>query len=274
MRVAVVGLGLIGGSVALAFEARGYDRNRAARDAARRVGIDACDSLADALEGTDVVFASVSTAETPELMVEISAAAPSAVLTDTASLKRSIVEAARELPTGVRFVAGHPMAGSHRRGVEFASAELFQGRPWALCRTVRTDDEAFARIAGLVRTIRARPVPMDAEAHDRLMTWVSHLPLAVASALTGAAFDGAGDGLAEVAGPGLLDSTRVASQPAALALELAMADPARLADAIDAVGGRLRGLAEALRRGDEAAVRAFFEEASERRNALIQPRAG
>jgi len=66
----------------------------------------------------------------------------------------------------------------------------------------------------------------------------------------------------------------VASQPAALALELAMADPARLADAIDDVDGRLRALAESLRRGDEAAVRAFFEEASERRNALIQPRSG
>ena len=208
------------------------------------------------------------------MLVEISAAAPSAVLTDTASLKRPIVEAARALPAGARFVGGHPLAGSHRRGVEFASAQLFQGRPWALCRTVRTDDDALAKIAGLVRTIRARPVPMDAEAHDRLMTWVSHLPLAVASALTGAAFAAAGDDLAEVAGPGLLDSTRVASQPAALALELAMADPARLADAIDDVDGRLRALAESLRRGDEAAVRAFFEEASERRNALIQPRSG
>ncbi len=270
-RVAVVGLGLIGGSIALAYGARGYDRNRPARDAARRIGIDARESMAEALEGADVVFAAVSTAETPPALVEISAAAPNALLTDTASLKRPIVEAAHELRASARFVAGHPMAGSHRRGVEFASAELFHGRPWALCRTARTDDEAFARIAALVRTIRARPVPIDAEAHDRLMTWVSHLPLAVASALTETSFAAAGDGLVEVAGPGFLDTTRVASQPAALAIELATANPVRLAEAIEDVGGRLNRLADALRRGDEAAVRKFFEQSSERRSALIQP---
>ena len=113
---------------------------------------------------------------------------------------------------------------------------------------------------------------MEADAHDRLMTWVSHLPLAVASALTGAAFSGAGPNLPELAGPSLLDTTRVAAQPIALALELAMADPAGLADAIDSVGAHLDRLADALRRGDEAAVRAFFEEASARRSALVQPR--
>jgi prephenate dehydrogenase len=269
-RVAVAGLGLIGGSIALAYGARGWDRERAARDAARRVGIDARDSLAEALEGAEVVFAAVPTAETPRALIEISAAAPGALLTDTASLKRPIVAAARELRAGTHFVAGHPMAGSHRRGVEFASAELFRGRPWALCRTARTDDEALSRISALVRTLHARPVPIEAEAHDRLMTWVSHLPLAVASALTGAAFAGAGEALPSLAGPGLLDTTRVASHPTSLALELALANPAALADAIDAVGGRLQTLASALRRGDEAAVRAFFEEASARRSALIQ----
>jgi prephenate dehydrogenase len=272
-RVAVVGLGLIGGSIALAYEARGWDRARAAREAARRVGIDARDSLEEALEGAEVVFTAVPTAETPQVLVELSGISPGALLTDTASLKAPIVETARELAAGARFVAGHPMAGSHRRGVEFASAELFRGRPWALCRTARTDEEAFARIAALVRTVHARPVPIDAEAHDRLMTWVSHLPLAVASALTGAAFSGAGEQLPSVAGPGMLDTTRVASQPVSLALELAMADPNGLADAIEAVGGRLDSLAGALRRGDEAAVRAFFEDASKKRSALIQPRA-
>jgi prephenate dehydrogenase len=272
-RVAVVGLGLIGGSIALAYHARGWDRSRAAREAARRVGIDARDSIEECLEGADVVFAAVPTSETPGVLVEVLARAPEVLLTDTASLKRPVVAAARELRAGSRFVAGHPMAGSHRRGVEFASAEMFKGRPWALVRTVRTDDASLAQISALLRAVQARPVPIDAEAHDRLMTWISHLPLVVASALTNAAFSSAGENLATVAGPGFLDTTRVASQPASLALELAMADPKGLADAIEAVGGRLQSLAGALRRGDEAAVRAFFEEASEKRHALIQPRA-
>lgn len=272
-RVAVVGLGLIGGSVALAYEARGYDQERAARDAARRVGIDARDSLAEALDGADVVFTAVPTGETPGVILEIAAAAPDALLTDTASLKQPVVEAARKLPKNAKFVGGHPMAGSHRRGVEFASAGLFRQRPWALCRTARSDDAAFAQLSALVRTVQAKPVPIDAAEHDRLMTWVSHLPMAVASALTGAAFEGAGEGLAAVAGPGLLDTTRVASQPVRLAVELALANPAALADAIEAVGGRLSTLAGALRRRDEAAVREFLEKASNRRSSLIQPRA-
>jgi prephenate dehydrogenase len=271
-RVAVVGLGLIGGSIARAFEGHGYDRDRQAREAARRIGIDARESLADALDGADVVFSAVSTAEMARVLVQISAAAPNALLTDTASLKKPIVEAAQDLRAGARFVAGHPLAGSHRRGVEFASAELFRGRPWALCRTARTDDEALAQITALVRSVGARPVPIEAGAHDHLMTWVSHLPLAVASALTGAAFAGAGPRLPDLAGPSLLDTTRVAAQPAALALELALADPARLAEAIDSVGGHLARLAEALRRADEAAVRAFFEQASLQRSGLVQPR--
>jgi prephenate dehydrogenase len=272
-RVAVVGLGLVGGSIALAFQARGYDRNSAARDAARRAGIDARDSLAEAVAAADVVFAAVSTKETPRLLAEIAAAAPEALLTDSASLKRPIVEAARELRAKARFVAGHPMAGSHRRGIEAASADLFRDRPWVLCRTARSDADALARISALVRTAGARPVTIDAAAHDRLMTWVSHLPLAVAAALMSAAFSGAGEELESVAGPGLLDTTRLAAQPIDLALELAFADPAALADAVDAVGGSLRRLADALRVRDEAAIRAFFEEASARRAALVQPRA-
>ncbi len=271
-RVAVVGLGLVGGSIALAYEARGYDRDGAARAAARRFGIDARDSLAGAVEGAEVVFAAVSTSDTPGLLAELAAAAPGALLTDTASLKRPVVEAARSLPTGARFVAGHPMAGSHRRGVEAAAGDMFRGRPWALCRTARTDDAAVRELSGLLRAAGARPVPIDAGDHDRLMTWMSHLPLAVASALIRAAAAGAGEDFA-LAGPGLLDTTRVAAQPAALAVELAMADPDGLAAAIDAVGGELGQLADALRHGDAEAVRTFFEKAGALRSALVQPRA-
>ncbi len=195
------------------------------------------------------------------------------MLTDTASLKRPIVEAALALHAGVRFVAGHPMAGSHRRGVEAAAADLFRTRPWVLCRTARTDDEALATVSGLVSAAGARVVLLDAERHDALMTWASHLPLAVAAALTKAAGAAGGAELPSVAGPGLLDTTRVAGQPSALALELALADPAALADAVEAVRAELASLASALRAGDEAAVEAFLEEAAALRQSLAQPRA-
>jgi prephenate dehydrogenase len=271
-RVAVAGLGLIGGSLALALKARGYDADPSVREAARRRGIEVADSLADAVAGADVAVAAVSTDATMPLLVEISRAAPSAVLTDTASLKRPIVEAALGLRAGVRFVAGHPMAGSQKSGVAAASADLFRGRPWVLCRTARSDDASVAAISQLVRAAGARPALLDAARHDALMTWASHLPLAVASALARAAAERGGDELASVAGPGLLDTTRVAGQPTPLALELALADPAALADAVDAVRGELARLASALRSADADEVRGFLEEAAALRNALAQPR--
>jgi len=267
-RVAVVGLGLVGGSIALALGARGHDREERAREGARRKGIDARDTLSEAVADADIIVAAVSTQETAPLLVELSSAASRAVLTDTASLKRPVVDAARRLRADVRFVGGHPMAGSHRSGVDAASADLFRGRQWILCRTSRTDEASLAKVSELVRGAGARPILLDAKLHDELMTWASHLPLAVAAALAKAAARGGGPQLRDVAGPGLLDTTRVAAQPVSLALELALADPAALADAIDAVGGEIVELAMALRAGDAEAVRAFFEEAGGARGTL------
>ncbi len=267
-QVAVVGLGLIGGSAALAFGARGYDADPAVRARARARGIPTCDTLQEALEDADIALTAVPTAATPQLLREIAALAPAAILTDTASLKGSIVRAAETLPAGTRFVAGHPMSGSAYRGVEAATPELFRGRPWILIRTVRTDDPAFEAIAALVREIGGRVVPLEAERHDHLMTWVSHAPLAVAAALTRAAGTSAGPGLGGFAGPGFLGATRVAAQPLPLSLELALADPGALAGAIDAISRELGELSAALRRGDADAVAAYLEAAGASRRTL------
>lgn len=261
-RVAVAGLGLIGGSIALASGALGYDRDAGARERARRRGIETADSLADAVAGADLVVTAVPTAATPELLREVSALAPDAILTDTASLKQPIVAAAQALREGARFVAGHPMAGARGHGFEAASPDIFRGRPWALVRTARSDDAAIAGVSAFVASLGARPVLLDAERHDRAMTWVSHLPHAVASALARATAAGGGGDLAGLAGPGLLGATRLAGQPVPLGLELALADPAALARAIDAVSAELAGLSEALRRGDEEVLRGLYEEAA------------
>ena len=267
-RTAVVGLGLIGGSLALAAGARGYDRDPDVRARARARGIDAADSLEAAVAGAEIVVTAVPTALTPELLRELSAVAPDAVLTDTASLKKPIVEAAATLRRGTRCVGGHPMAGARRAGIEAAAPEIFRGRPWILVRTARSDDESVAAVSELVVSVGARPVLLDADRHDRLMTWVSHLPHAVAAALAGAAGAAAGDDLGRLAGPGLLDTTRLAGQPVSLALELALADPGALAGAIDAVRAELGKLSTSLRAGDTDAVRALFEEAETIRRAM------
>ena len=268
-RVAVAGLGLIGGSLALAVRARGYDHRVAVREAARKRGIDVAETLGEALAGAELAVAAVPTDASFDLLLAMARAAPSLILTDTASVKRPLVERAAELPAGVRFVAGHPMAGSQKSGVEAASAELFRGRPWVLCRTARSDDGALAAVEQLLHAVGARPVRLDAARHDVLMTLASHLPLAVAASLARAAWAAAPE-LPAVAGPGLLDTTRVAGQPLPLALELALADPAALADAVEVVRDELAKLGGALRAGDAAAVRAFLEEAAARRRQLDQ----
>jgi len=270
-RVAVVGLGLIGGSVALALGARGYDRLPEVRREARRRGIDVPDDVAGALADADVVVTAVATSETPSLLREVSALAPGAILTDTASLKLPVVVAARTLRAGVRFVAGHPMAGSELEGIAAATPDLFRGRTWILANTARSDEAAMEVVSALARKAGARPLVLDAEEHDRWMTWVSHLPGAVASALARVVRSRAGPDARALAGPGLLDTTRLASQRASLALELALADPPALAAAIDEVSAELSGLSAALRRGDTDAVAAFFAAAASARGELSGP---
>jgi prephenate dehydrogenase len=270
-RAAVVGLGLIGGSAALALQARGYDRDAGARSRARERGIDTAESLAEAVRGSDVVLLAVSTGETPALLREAAAAAPDALITDAASLKRPIAAAAAELPASARFVAGHPMAGSLIPGLAGARADLFRNRPWLIVPTERSDVHSIAAVQDLVRGMGARPAVVDAERHDALMTWVSHLPLAVASALARAVSSGADTGLDRVAGPGLLDTTRVADTPASLALELALSDAEALAAAIETVRAELDQIARSLREQKEETLRAYFEEAEQSRRAFEPP---
>ena len=268
-RVAVAGLGLIGGSVALGARARGWDRDAEVRGEARRRGIDAGDALADAVDGAELVVAAVPTAETPALLGEIARLAPRATLTDCASLKTPVVDAARNLPEAARLVAGHPMAGGRGRGVAGADPAIFRDRPWALVRTARSDDASFADVEAFVRSFGARPLAIDAERHDRAMTWVSHLPLAVSAALARAATAGGGMDARELTGPGLLDATRLAGGPPALALELALAGEGRpLALAIEAVRDELARLASALSAGDARTLRAFFDDAEALRRSL------
>jgi prephenate dehydrogenase len=267
-RAAVVGLGLIGGSAALALEARGYDRDAGARARARERGIDVVDSLVEAVRGRNVVLLAVPTGETPALLNEAAAAAPQALVTDTASLKLPIAAAAALLPAAARFVGGHPMAGSRTPGLAGARADLFRDRPWLIVPTERSDFHSIAAVQDLVRAMGARPLVVDAQRHDALLTWISHLPHAVASALARAVSSGAGAGLDRMAGPGLLDTTRGADTPAPLALELSLADPEALHAAIEAVRGELGELSRRLRGRNREELRSYFEEAARLRRNL------
>ena len=179
MIVAVVGVGLIGGSVGLAARSRlgatvrGFDP-RADEAVARGAIHSAHRDLGDALDGADAVFVAVPV----DVLADTVATRPRAgaaqrcVVTDVGSTKRTVVDAARD----PRFVGGHPLAGSEAAGVEHAREDLFDGATWYLTPTATTQGTLLERLHRLLTGLGARPAVIDADVHDRVMAAVSHLP--------------------------------------------------------------------------------------------------
>ena len=208
-RVGIVGVGLIGGSIALALRRRTpsthiviVDRPDVAATALSRGLADAVAASADTLADVDLIILATPIAAILDAL--------GAIVTDVGSTKRHILEAARR--SGVAFVGGHPMAGGERGGLEHATADLLEGRRWFLvpgdAPPVRT-----ARVATFIRAIGAEPYEIDAPSHDRTMAYVSHLPQIVSTVLMQQVGASVGpDGL-DHAGRGLEDLTRLASSP-------------------------------------------------------------
>jgi prephenate dehydrogenase len=217
---AVVGLGLVGGSLAMRLRACGVRVSGADIDAgavaeARRRGAidDGADGL-EALAAADLVIIAAPLERVAEVAVNAAGRMrPGAVLTDTGSVKAGIVSAVEaRLPAGVRYVGGHPMAGSEAHGIGAADPGLLDGRPFVLTPTARTDPDAVVLLRGAVARLGMCPVVLDPVQHDELVAQVSHLPYLVSLALLRAAADDA----RAVAGPAFADMTRAARSPAAM----------------------------------------------------------
>jgi len=188
MRIAVVGVGLIGGSIALAARERlgasvsGYDpREDALRLALERGALDRVgDDVAGAVGDAQVVFVAVPVGELTEAVGSaLRAAGQDCVVSDVGSTKRAVV-AAHEDP---RFVGGHPLAGHESSGVQHARADLFEGATWYLTPTASTSGLLYERLHRLLRGLGARPAAIDPEAHDTILAAVSHLPHVIANVL-------------------------------------------------------------------------------------------
>lgn len=226
-RIGIVGLGLIGGSLALACRRRwpralvvGVDRNDVLEQAMVRHAIDVAADDLGMLSDVDLVVLCAPVEACIGLLPDLAPLVRAdAVVTDVCSTKRALAAAAREhLAGGPTFIGGHPFAGAARSGIEYGSPELFAGRPWFLTpdANAATDDPAgaLARLERWVTDLGAVPRRLDAEEHDRLMASLSHVPQLVASVLMQVVGSAAGaDGLA-LAGRGLRDTTRLSSSPA------------------------------------------------------------
>src|SRR5215210_928717 len=198
---AILGTGLIGGSIALGLRSSdpdaavvGFDISSgvAERGVERGALTAAVDSPAEAVADAELVVIAVPAGAVGEICEEIAPAMRAdAVVTDVASAKSSVVEIAEALLPG-RFVGGHPMAGSERHGIEAAHPDLFEDAWWILTPTPTTSSAAYSRVAALAVGLGAKPVALDPTAHDALVARLSHVPQLTASALVDAAVS-AGD---------------------------------------------------------------------------------
>jgi prephenate dehydrogenase len=274
-RIAVIGLGLIGGSIALAARKAwpsalviGVDRNDVLEQAMVRHAIDVASPDVMIASEADLVVLATPVGRILELLPELPhVVATDALITDVGSTKRAIVDAARALPPRLPFVGGHPLAGAARNGFELARPDLFVDRPWLLVPPDGGEDGPANRLSAFVEGLGGRPVMVEsAAAHDRLVALLSHLPQLTASVLMAVVGEGVGEEGLALAGRGLVDTTRLASSPASVWRDVCRTNADEIGAALDQA---IAGLQE-LRRGlaDPPAIDRAFERANRWRAQL------
>jgi prephenate dehydrogenase len=277
-RIAVLGVGLIGGSIGLAARRRleaevvGFDADPATLERALASGaVDrAAGSVTEACEGAEAVFCAAPVAGLAALVAEaLAASGPETVVTDVGSTKRGLVATLGE---DERFIGGHPLAGAETAGVGNARAELFEGARWYLTPRERSSGLLYDRLQRLVTGLGARPQAIEPEAHDRLMATISHLPHVVANVLAAEAaaeLTRDSERMPEV-GPSFRDTTRVAGANPAIWTDIFASNSEAVAEAVEAVSRRLDEAAALIRSGDREAVGAWHAAAGEDRRLLLE----
>ena len=283
MKLAVLGVGLIGGSIGLAARKRldaevaGFDADRARLHRAVELGaLDrAATSVADAAAGADLVFCAAPVRALPALVVDALAATDGdCVVTDVGSTKRTLIEAVAEAggDRAERFIGGHPLAGAETSGVENARAEMLEGARWYLTPTPSSSGLAYDRLQRALTDLGARPQAIDPETHDRVMAVVSHLPHVLANVLVqeaAAALSQEHERLPEV-GTSFRDTTRVAGANPAIWGDIFATNNEAVAAGIEAVIERLRDAAKLIRSGDAGGVEGWHRAALDDRRRLLE----
>lgn len=278
--VTIIGIGLIGGSYGLAMKARGLTRRVigvARRETTRQTAIEV--GVAD--EVTSDARAAVRDADLVILCTPVGSIADMAryvvpalkrecVVTDAGSTKAGIVRDCEAI-LGGRFVGGHPMAGSHETGPQFARADLFEGATYVLTPTPQTDPAALETVRTLAEKLGSRPLILDAPTHDELVAFTSHLPhvLAFALANTVAAKQKENPLTAQLAATGFRDTTRLAASDPQLWTDICTANREAVLTAIAEFERQLRALKSALAEGDAESFAAALRAANEGRAQIV-----
>src|SRR5215831_3341299 len=287
-RIGIVGLGLIGGSIALKSRELwptslvvAVDNKDVLETAMRLHAIDVAADDLIVLAEADVVVLAAPVKQNIELLAELDEyVRVPAVVTDTGSTKRDIVAAAATLPPRFTFVGGHPLAGAAQGGLEHARADLFVGRPWLLTPSfaratserapagpIRPDDartsaeaDAIDRLTAFIAALGAEPRIVAPAAHDRMLAFLSHLPQLTASALMHVVGGAVGQDGLSLAGRGLSDTTRLAASPADIWRDITATNADEIGPALDQLIEVLRELRADLHGGER--LEEIFEDAA------------
>lgn len=274
--VAIVGVGLIGGSIGKAIKARrladrvvGVGRSAAGIADARRAGAvtEASTDLADAVASADLVVVAAGVAAIPDLLDQIDAAVePGTLIVDAGSTKTRIVSAweRRRRSRRGRFVGGHPLAGSHRRGPDAADGNLFAGRIAIVTPAARTPPGDVADAGGFWAALGATVFIMSPKEHDRILAVTSHAPHMLAAAVAAAT----PPALRRFTAGGWRDTTRIAAGDPELWADIILDNPGNVADALRRVAGETEKMLAAIAAGDRRRLVAVLRRGKEARDAV------
>ncbi|MGZ4241811.1 MAG: prephenate dehydrogenase/arogenate dehydrogenase family protein [Actinomycetota bacterium] len=280
MKVAIIGTGLIGGSIGLALKrstgatviAFDQDPSTAARAVERGAADGVARTAGEAAAGCDFVFIATPVGAIARTALEISEVlAPGAVMTDVGSTKdRVVVEVDRSLREGSHFIGGHPMAGTEEEGIEAADGSLFEGSWWILTPTDRSDPAAYQRLHALLTTLGARIMALKPSEHDELMAIISHVPQLTATALMNLAAERGRDhaALLALAAGGFRDVTRVAASNPDIWLDICRENGDAIASTLERFAEGLLALRDLIKENDAEGLRAAFLRARESRRSL------
>ena len=273
-KVAIVGLGLIGGSIALAVRHTwpkslviGVDDKAVLERAMVYHAIDVAADDPVVLAEADLVILAAPVTQNIDLLDDLDQhVSGTAIVTDVGSTKQEIVDRARRLPPRLTFIGGHPLGGAPRGGIDYARPDLFRGRPWLFTPTNDGAGPALARLQEFVTALGSQPHVMTAADHDRLLAYLSHLPQLTASTLMRVVGEAAGrDGLS-LTGRGLADTTRLASSPPTIWRDICSTNAEEIRRALDALIAELTTLRDGLDK--DGVIDRVFDSAAEWRGLL------
>ena len=282
LRITIIGIGLIGGSLALAFKKyccpapliTAVDCDPAALDEALQLGVAdwASTDPVTGVKEADIVFLCTPVLQIAAIAAEIAPALkPGCILTDAGSTKELIEKQIRPLlPQGVHYIGGHPMAGIEKSGVRVAFADLFRDKVYILTGGDDAPALGAAELENLISAIGARLVRMDVSLHDQYAAVISHIPHVLAAAMVNLLDRHPDpDALLSLAGGGFKDTTRIASSNADMWADVCLSNAESITDNLRQVQAMIASLIQSMEEGDRAALHAFFAASKRRRDEML-----